>query len=102
MLAKLLRPPSLTFCKNAKKHRLKSAETVMSVMVTDRHNMAGSRMSACHSPEQEKKELGAKYDIKSSHDEILSADSLPLEVLHTRVIAWIATQKAAGSGAAKP
>jgi uncharacterized protein (DUF885 family) len=53
--------------------------------------------------EQAKKELGAKYDIKSFHDEVLSAGPLPLEVLHTRVSAWITGQKsAAGSGAGKP
>ena len=43
--------------------------------------------------EQAKKELGPKYDIKSFHDEILSAGPLPLEVLHTRVTSWIAKQK---------
>jgi len=53
--------------------------------------------------EQAQKELGAKYDIKSFHDEILGAGPLPLEVLHTRATAWIAAQKAAaGSGAGKP
>src|SRR5271166_5127696 len=45
--------------------------------------------------EQAKKELGAKYDIKSFHDEVLSAGPLPLDILHSRVKAWIATQKAA-------
>jgi uncharacterized protein (DUF885 family) len=43
--------------------------------------------------EQAKKELGPKFDIKSFHDEILSAGPLPLDVLHARVIAWIAKQK---------
>ena len=43
--------------------------------------------------EQAKKELGAKYDIKSFHDEVLSAGPLPLDVLHTRVTVWIAKQK---------
>ena len=53
--------------------------------------------------EQAQKELGAKYDIKSFHDEILSAGPLPLEVLHARVTAWIAAQKSAtGPGAGKP
>ena len=52
---------------------------------------------------QAQKELGAKYDIKSFHDEVLGAGPLPLEVLHTRVTAWIAAQKAAaGSAAARP
>ncbi len=43
--------------------------------------------------EQAKQELGAKYDIKSFHDEVLSAGPLPLEVLHARVTEWIAKQK---------
>ncbi len=43
--------------------------------------------------EQAKKELGSKYDIKSFHDEVLSAGPLPLDVLHNRVTAWIAKQK---------
>ena len=43
--------------------------------------------------EQAKKDLGAKYDIKAFHDEVLSAGPLPLEVLHARVTEWIATQK---------
>jgi uncharacterized protein (DUF885 family) len=43
--------------------------------------------------EQAKKELGAKYDIKAFHDEVLSAGPLPLEVLHARVTEWIAKQK---------
>jgi uncharacterized protein (DUF885 family) len=43
--------------------------------------------------EQAKKELGSKYDIKSFHDEVLSAGPLPLDVLHARVTAWIAKQK---------
>ena len=43
--------------------------------------------------EQAKKDLGAKYDIRAFHDEILSAGPLPLDVLHTRVTSWIATQK---------
>ena len=45
--------------------------------------------------EQAKRELGAKYDIKSFHDEVLSAGPLPLDILHSRINAWIATQKAA-------
>ena len=43
--------------------------------------------------EQAKKELGAKYDIKAFHDEMLSAGPLPLDVLHSRVTSWIAKQK---------
>jgi len=41
-------------------------------------------------------ELGAKFDLKGFHDTVLSAGSLPLAVLETRVNRWIAaTAKAA-------
>jgi len=43
--------------------------------------------------EQARQELGAKYDIKTFHDEVLSAGPLPLDVLHARVTEWIAKQK---------
>jgi uncharacterized protein (DUF885 family) len=35
------------------------------------------------------KELGAKYDIRAFHDEILNGGALPLDVLEARVTAWI-------------
>ena len=38
------------------------------------------------------KELGSKYDIRAFHDEILNGGALPLEVLDTRVTAWINAQ----------
>jgi uncharacterized protein (DUF885 family) len=38
-------------------------------------------------------ELGAKYDIRAFHDEILNGGALPLDVLDARVTAWIAAQK---------
>jgi len=44
--------------------------------------------------EQAKKELGSKFDIRAFHDEILSAGPLPLDILHARVTAWVASQKA--------
>jgi uncharacterized protein (DUF885 family) len=37
--------------------------------------------------------LGAKFDIKAFHDEILGAGPLPLEVLDARVRRWIEMQK---------
>jgi uncharacterized protein (DUF885 family) len=37
--------------------------------------------------------LGAKFDIKAFHDEVLDSGALPLDVLQQRVEAWIATQK---------
>ncbi len=44
--------------------------------------------------ERARKELGSKYDIRKFHDEILNGGALPLDVLDTRVTAWIAEQKA--------
>jgi uncharacterized protein (DUF885 family) len=38
------------------------------------------------------KALGAKYDIKAFDDEIVDAGALPLDVLETRVNAWIAAK----------
>jgi uncharacterized protein (DUF885 family) len=43
--------------------------------------------------ERAKKELGARFDIRTFHDEILSGGSLPLDMLDTRVTQWIAVQK---------
>lgn len=39
------------------------------------------------------KELGARFDIRTFHDEVLGAGSLPLDVLEQRVDAWLTTQK---------
>jgi len=39
------------------------------------------------------KELGAKFDIRAFHDEVLDSGALPLDVLDRRVTAWIASQK---------
>ena len=41
-----------------------------------------------------KRELGDRFDIRAFHDEILDGGALPLDVLETRVNAWIAAQKA--------
>lgn len=35
-------------------------------------------------------ELGPKFDIRAFHDEILNAGALPLDVLESRIVAWIA------------
>ena len=43
--------------------------------------------------ERAKKELGAKFDIKAFHDEVLDAGALPLDVLEQRVDGWIRNQK---------
>lgn len=44
--------------------------------------------------EQAQKELGSRYDVRAFHDEILNGGALPLDVMDTRVQAWIAEQKA--------
>ncbi|HEV2622722.1 MAG TPA: DUF885 family protein [Frateuria sp.] len=38
--------------------------------------------------------LGAKFDIRAFHDEVLGGGALPLDVLEQRVDGWIAAQKA--------
>jgi uncharacterized protein (DUF885 family) len=43
--------------------------------------------------ERAKKELGAKFDIRGFHDQVLDSGALPLDVLETRIDAWIAAQK---------
>lgn len=45
--------------------------------------------------ERAKTELGSHFDIRAFHDEVLNAGALPLDVLDSRVTAWIATQKQA-------
>jgi uncharacterized protein (DUF885 family) len=46
-------------------------------------------------------ELGAKFDIRAFHDEILNGGALPLDVLDARVTSWIAAQNSGGRTAAK-
>ena len=43
--------------------------------------------------DQAKSELGNNFDIRAFHDEILNGAALPLDVLDTRVNAWINSQK---------
>jgi uncharacterized protein (DUF885 family) len=45
--------------------------------------------------EKAKKELGAKFDLRGFHDEVLGAGALPMDVLKTRIEAWVAARKAA-------
>ena len=39
-------------------------------------------------------ELGARFDVRAFHDQILSQGALPLDVLDTRIRAWVADLKA--------
>jgi uncharacterized protein (DUF885 family) len=43
--------------------------------------------------ERAKTALGAKFDIKAFHDDVLDSGALPLDVLDQRVSDWIAKQK---------
>ncbi len=45
--------------------------------------------------EKAKKELGARFDIRKFHDEVLGAGALPLDVLEARIDEWIAKEKGA-------
>jgi uncharacterized protein (DUF885 family) len=38
-------------------------------------------------------ELGSRFDVRAFHDQILSQGALPLDVLDTRIRAWVAAQK---------
>ena len=44
--------------------------------------------------ERAQKELDAKFDIRTFHDEILNGGTLPLDMLEARTDKWIAQQKA--------
>ena len=50
--------------------------------------------------ERARRELGPKFDIRGFHDEVLTAGALPLDVLETRVQAWISQVSAAGGSSA--
>ena len=41
-------------------------------------------------------QLGARFDIRKFHDEILNAGSLPMDMLDTRINDWIKSEQAAG------
>jgi uncharacterized protein (DUF885 family) len=45
--------------------------------------------------ERARKELGAKFDIRTFHDEMLNGGVLPLDMLDARTNSWIAAQKGA-------
>jgi len=44
--------------------------------------------------ERARNELGAKFDIRAFHDEMLNGGTLPLDMLEARTDKWIARQKA--------
>ena len=44
--------------------------------------------------ERSRTELGAKFDIRKFHDEMLDGGTLPLDMLEARTDKWIAEQKA--------
>jgi uncharacterized protein (DUF885 family) len=43
--------------------------------------------------ERARKELGAQFDIRAFHDEMLNGGVLPLDLLDARTAAWIHEQK---------
>jgi uncharacterized protein (DUF885 family) len=45
------------------------------------------------------KELGDRFDIRAFHDQLLGAGSLPLTIVEARMRDWVASRKAAASGA---
>jgi uncharacterized protein (DUF885 family) len=51
--------------------------------------------------ERAKKQLGARFDIKAFHDEILNGGPLPLDLLEERVDGWIKSQQQPQAAAAQ-
>jgi len=47
--------------------------------------------------ERAKQQLGAKFDLKAFHDEILSGGALPLDMLDARINGWIKAQRGMAS-----
>ena len=45
-----------------------------------------------HNRERAREKLGAKFDIRAFHDELIGAGALPLDVLEQRMDGWIAAQ----------
>lgn len=43
--------------------------------------------------DRSKKALGAKFDIRTFHDQVIDSGALPLDVLDARIDSWIASQK---------
>jgi uncharacterized protein (DUF885 family) len=51
--------------------------------------------------ERARKELGAQFDIRAFHDEMINGGALPLDLLDARTNKWIAEQKGKVTGATK-
>ena len=51
--------------------------------------------------DEAKKQLGAKFDLKAFHDEILNGGAMPLDLLQERTEAWIKSQGAKTAGWSK-
>lgn len=49
--------------------------------------------------ERARRELGARFDLRAFHDEVLGGGALPLDALEQRIAAWIAARKAASNKA---
>jgi uncharacterized protein (DUF885 family) len=49
--------------------------------------------------ERARQKLGARFDIRGFHDEVLSGGALPLDVLEARIDRWIAAQQAGAAPA---
>jgi uncharacterized protein (DUF885 family) len=47
-------------------------------------------------------QLGPRFDIRKFHDEILSAGSLPMDMLDARINGWIKSEQAAGEKSEQP
>lgn len=44
------------------------------------------------------KALGANFDLRAFHDQVVDSGAMPLDLLEQKIDAWIATQKAASKG----
>jgi uncharacterized protein (DUF885 family) len=47
------------------------------------------------------RQLGARFDVRAFHDEVLGAGALPLDVLEARIDRWLAASKGGASQGAK-
>lgn len=52
--------------------------------------------------ERARQQLGTRFDIRKFHDEVLSAGSLPMDMLDARINSWIQSEQAAGVRTGQP